>query len=120
MKPADDEQPPPDFDLDDARARCQNLFGELVEIFFAEVDGLMGVLRAAAGEGEIAEVARLAHRLKGSVAYLGAAPATATCARLEELGRGRPPGEMDGLILALGPQIERLKAALAPHRAPPG
>jgi HPt (histidine-containing phosphotransfer) domain-containing protein len=114
--PAD---PAPDFDLDDARARCQHLFHDMVEFFFAEADVLLGQIRAAADKGEAAEVARLAHRLKGSVAYLGAAPATETCAQLEELGRAGPSAEMDALVGELGPRIERLQAALAPHRKPP-
>jgi CBS domain-containing protein len=73
----------------------------------------------AAGRGEAAEVARLAHRLKGSVAYLGAATATETCARLDELGHGGPSAELDALVRELGLRIERLQAALAPHRKPP-
>jgi HPt (histidine-containing phosphotransfer) domain-containing protein len=114
--PAD---PAPDFDLDDAQARCRNLFPDMVEFFFAEADVLLGQIRAAAGKGEVAEVARLAHRLKGSVAYLGAAPATEACARLEELGYAGPSAEMDALVRELGARIERLQAALAPHRKPP-
>ncbi|MGA2063845.1 MAG: Hpt domain-containing protein [Thermoguttaceae bacterium] len=107
-----------DFNLDDARARCRNLFHDMVEFFFAEADRLLGEIRAAAAKGDAAGVARLAHRLKGSVAYLGAAPATETCGRLEELGRAGPSAEMVEAAGELDLRIERLKAALAPHRKP--
>ena len=48
---------------------------EMIQCFFDEVDNLFPQMRAALEKGDLAEVGRLGHRMKGTVVYLGAQPA---------------------------------------------
>jgi two-component system, sensor histidine kinase and response regulator len=107
------------FDLDDAVTHCfgnYRLFQDMVGCLFGEGDALLEQMRTALANGNATEMGNVAHRLKGTVCYLGAAPALEANRRVEEMDKA---GNLEGAAEAihqLTEQVEILKAALAPHR----
>ena len=86
--------PQPIFDHVEAIRQCQgkqHLFQEVVGFFFDDVDPLLERIRQASQRGDTAELAAAAHRLKGTLVYLGAAPALDAVRRVERAG-DRGPG----------------------------
>jgi len=63
------------------------------------------------------EVGRLGHRMKGTVIYLGAQPATDAAMRVERLGEssGGTQAEAEEAVNALERECLALKAALSEH-----
>ena len=107
------------FDLAVAVNRCFNnyeLFQDMVDSLFTEADELLGQMREALHVGDLAEVGHRAHRLKGTVVYLGAEQAADATRRVEQLGRSADAAAVPEALDRLEAQIERLKAALAPHQ----
>jgi HPt (histidine-containing phosphotransfer) domain-containing protein len=78
-----------------------DLLAELVALFSEDAPRHVARLREAVGRQDPAEVARVAHTLKGSAATLGARLMSATCAELESASRA---GRTD-----LGPLMARLE-----------
>ena len=108
------------FDLDLAVRRCFNnpkMLRDMIGYFFAEMDSLFPLLRAAWQRGDWDEVGNLGHRLKGTVVYLGAEAARAAAAGVERFSdsEGGTPAEADDAINALDHECLRLKAALTAH-----
>ena len=63
------------FNPEEALTRCfnsQDMVREMIQCFFDEVDNLFPQMRAALEKGDLVEVGRLGHRMKGTVVYLGA------------------------------------------------
>ena len=63
------------FDLDEAVSKCYGEYGmvqEMVGCLFNEADVLVEQMRTALANGEAIAMANAAHRLKGTVAHLGA------------------------------------------------
>jgi len=74
------------FDSELALKRCSNspdIVREMIQCFFGEVDRLLPQMHAAVEKGDLAEISRLGHRMKGTVVYLGAEPATQAALRVE-------------------------------------
>ncbi len=66
------------FNAEEALARClrnPEMLEEMIRCFRDEVDSLLPQMRAALEQGNLVEVGRLGHRMKGTVVYLGAHPA---------------------------------------------
>ena len=91
---------------------------EMIQCFFDEVDNLFPQMRAALKKGDLVEVGRLGHRMKGTVVYLGAEPAKEAALRVERfckcegqhtIGGGAKPS------IALEHECIALKAALVQH-----
>jgi two-component system sensor histidine kinase/response regulator len=107
------------FDLDEAVSKCfgkYDLFQEMTGCLYCEADSLLEQMRAALGNGAGTELANTAHRLKGTVAYLGAVPALAATACVENIGRS---GDLSAALAAidrLAMELDRLKSALDGHR----
>jgi PAS domain S-box-containing protein len=113
---------PPVFDPEKARLRClnsQNLLCEMIQCFFSEAESLLPQIRAALGKGDLEKVSRLGHRMKGTVAYLGAQPASEAALRVERLyeSSGGTPSDAEEAVQSLDRECRGLKAALADHRA---
>jgi HPt (histidine-containing phosphotransfer) domain-containing protein len=109
----------PVFRLDDALEKClgrRDLFQEIVECLFGEADALLGQMRGALGDGAAAELAAAAHRLKGTVAYLGAAPALEATQCVETVGRSGDWSAAPAALERLARELDRLKEALGEHR----
>jgi PAS domain S-box-containing protein len=108
------------FDPEEALSRCFNsadMVREMSQCFFDEVEHLFPQLRAALKQGDLGEVGRLGHRLKGTVVYLGAQPATEAARRVERFCKpsGGTPSEAEEAINALEHECIVLKAALSKH-----
>jgi HPt (histidine-containing phosphotransfer) domain-containing protein len=102
------------FDPDLALARCfdsEKMVRNIAEIFSAEREGLLTDMRAALSNGNLEQLSRLGHRLKGTVAYLGAQPATDAADRLEQFSVASAE-EAVGLLEI---ECEALAAALRKH-----
>ena len=98
------------------------LFQDMVECLFDEADRLLARMRTALAAGNAKELGVAAHRLKGTVVYLGAAPALDATRRVERMGLSAELTDADDAIRQLDEQIAALKQALAAHRkaaAPP-
>ena len=108
------------FNAEVAVSRCFNsprMVGDMIHCFFDEVEGLFPQMRAALMQGDLVQVGRLGHRMKGTVAYLGAEPAEHAARRVEQFCRssGGAPMEAEEAVNALEHQCAVLKAALSAH-----
>ena len=108
------------FDPEEALTRCFNsrdMVREMIQCFFDEVDNLFPQMRAALEKGDLVEVGRLGHRMKGTVVYLGARPAKEAALRVERFCKssGGTPSEAEEAINALEHECMALKAALTEH-----
>jgi len=108
----------PPFNLNEAMARLDGKFGlfrEMAGFFFSDGMQLLPEIRAAAAAGNATAVEKKAHRLKGTVLYLGAKAATETVARVETLGRSGDLADADAAIRSMEEELTRLAAALRPY-----
>ncbi len=89
LRPPPSPSPPsliPVFDPDEALSRCcdsQEMLREMIQGFLDEVDKVLPQMRAALATGDLVQVGRLGHRMKGTVVYLGAEPARQATLGLE-------------------------------------
>jgi CheY-like chemotaxis protein len=108
------------FNPEEALALCFNsedLVRELIQCFFNDVDTLFPQMRAALEKGDLMEVGRLGHRLKGTVVYIGAEPVKQATLRVEQFCKtsGGTPSEAKEAIDLLENECMALKTALAGH-----
>jgi signal transduction histidine kinase/CheY-like chemotaxis protein/HPt (histidine-containing phosphotransfer) domain-containing protein len=112
--------PSPGFDPELALKRCFNkpeMVGDLIRYLFSEADSLFPQMRAALEKGDLREVGRLGHRLKGTVVYLGAASTSEAALRVERFEwHGGEQSEAEEAVNALEHECEVLKAVLTEHR----
>jgi PAS domain S-box-containing protein len=74
------------FDFDVALKRCSNspeIMREMIQCFVSEAEKLLPQMHASIERSDIEEISRLGHRIKGTVVYLGAEPATQAALRVE-------------------------------------
>ncbi|MHB8900618.1 MAG: ATP-binding protein, partial [Thermoguttaceae bacterium] len=74
------------FNPDEAVRRCfnrQDVVRKMIRFFYDEVDNLFPQMRAALERRDLVEVGQLGHRMRGTVAYLGATPAEDATRRVE-------------------------------------
>ena len=112
------ELPANTFNLQEALKSCFNsrMFWEMVEFFFTESIEMMNQMHAALKDGNAEAVGRAAHRLRGTILYLGANRAMEAALQVEEAGMS---GDLTAVAEALGSldtQIQLLKQALPPNR----
>ena len=105
------------FDPEEALTSCGNspvMLREMVQCFFDEVDALFPQMCAALESGDLAEVGRIGHRLKGTIVYLGAQPARQAALGVERFStsHGATPAEAKKAVRAFEHQCTVLKAAL--------
>jgi CheY-like chemotaxis protein len=112
------------FDPELALKRCfgkPKLVQDTVRCFFDDADSLLPQMRTALEKGDLQELGRLGHRLKGTVVYLGAEPARTAAQRVERFHcSGGEAVEAGEAVNSLAQQCELLKAALAEHQATAG
>jgi HPt (histidine-containing phosphotransfer) domain-containing protein len=90
---------------------------EMIQCYCDEVDNLFPQMRAAVDKGDLVELGRLGHRMKGTVVYLGAQSAleAALCVeRFYHAGDGTP-SEAEEAINALERECLALRTALVKH-----
>ncbi len=116
----------PGFDLDEALGRLGTDRGRLAAVLlrfahdFADTPGEMARLIAS---GDREEAARLAHRVKGTAANVGAVEAAEAARRLEdELRRGRGSQSLPAFIASLRSALGAVKAGVRqlPEEHPAG
>src|SRR5688572_30214330 len=90
----------------------ETLLREITEIFLEEYPTLLEEIRAAVQAGDPGRLERSAHTLKGSVANFGAAQATRTAYRLEQIGREQHLDEAPAALRALELHFSALRPAL--------
>jgi HPt (histidine-containing phosphotransfer) domain-containing protein len=93
------------------------LLAEVVELFCEAYPRQRAELGGAILRGDAAEVTRLAHAIKGSVAFFASGPALDLARELEMIGRGADlaaaPATFSALEAAMGPLLEALRAFVA-------
>jgi CheY-like chemotaxis protein len=108
------------FDRDEALSRCADdpeMLREMIQCFFDEIDSGFPQMRATLEKGDLEEVGRLGHRMKGTVVYLGAEPAKQSALGLERFCKssGGSLSEAEAAINGLEHECMMLKAALTEH-----
>ena len=89
----------------------------MIAYFFKDVDSLLPQMRAALRRGDLVEVGRLGHRLKGTIVHLGAAAAREAAKRVERLYYGGgEQSEAEEAVRAFERECEALKAVLTEHQ----
>ena len=86
------------------------LFQEMVAFFFRDSPAVMAAIRSGLQDRSAAALDRHAHKLMGTLLYLGAEPALQAARRVEILGR--LGGDLTGAAEAVG-HLEREMARLA-------
>jgi HPt (histidine-containing phosphotransfer) domain-containing protein len=88
---------------------------EMIACFFDDVDTLLPLMCAALEQGDLPEVGRLGHRIKGTVVYLGARMAEEAALRVEQCGGSNagPPSAAAEAVQALKRECLALKTVLA-------
>jgi len=106
------------FDRDVALKRCsdsQPVLTKMMRCFLNEVPVVLPQLETACAAGDVPEMSRLAHRLKGTLVYLGAEPATNAAIAIEELPTDCDRAVAQTALAALNRECAALAAALAGH-----
>ncbi len=85
---------------------------EVLRLFLREVPLRMDRLRNAWAAGNIEEVYRAAHSLKGSAGNIGAQRLLGVCRQLDEMGRAGDLTEAAPLVAALGLEFDRVAAEI--------
>ena len=85
---------------------------EVLQLFLTEVPRRMDRLRNACAAGNIEEVYRAAHSLKGSAGNIGAQRMMGVCRQLDEMGRAGDLTDAAPLLAALGIEYERVVAEI--------
>jgi HPt (histidine-containing phosphotransfer) domain-containing protein len=108
------------FNAEEAVARCfkrEEMLRQMIQFFFREVDDLFPQMRAALKRGDLAEVGRLGHRMKGTVVYLAAEPATEAAVHVERFSTSATgtAAEAEEAVDALEHECRLLRTALLEH-----
>ena len=108
------------FDADAALKRCLSkpeLLQKMIAFFVQDADDSLPKMCAALQKGDLVEVGRLGHRLKGSIAHIGAEAAGEAALRVEYfLLHAGDAAQCEEAIGALERECDVLKAALAEHQ----
>ncbi|MCE5267170.1 MAG: PAS domain S-box protein [Planctomycetaceae bacterium] len=121
------ETPPrvesPVFDPRAALQRClgsPDLLAQMIQFFFKDLDELLPQIHSALQRGDLAEVARLSHRFKGTITHLAAERAREAAREMERIGiSGTPQPNAEESLATLDRECQVLKAALLDHQAAP-
>ena len=121
-KPSETSPPatPVVFNRQEALSRCcdqPDILQEVVERFFDEVESSLPQMRAALERGDLVEVGRLGHRMKGTLVYLGAEPARGAAMRVEQFCKsvGGTASDAEEAVTVLEHECSALKAALTEY-----
>ena len=85
---------------------------EVLRLFLQEVPPRMDRLRIAYAAGNIEEVYRAAHSLKGSAGNIGAQRFMGVCRQLDEMGRAGDLAEAAPLVNALALEYQTVAAEI--------
>jgi HPt (histidine-containing phosphotransfer) domain-containing protein len=91
----------------------ERLVQELIEVFFREVPGQLESIEAAARDGDIERVQKLAHKLKGAAGSFGAPTLQAVAIEIGMVALGQGARPYSELVEQAGAELERLRQAVA-------
>jgi HPt (histidine-containing phosphotransfer) domain-containing protein len=103
------------FDREAARVSLggrDNLLQEMTAFFFEDAPRRLAEIQAGLRDQSPSAIARAAHRLNGTLVYLGAKPAWQAAHRVEQAGSAGDLTQAASAIQILTGQIARLDAAL--------
>jgi two-component system sensor histidine kinase/response regulator len=89
-----------------------DVLAEVLQMFLDEVPPRIDRVRNAYASGNIQEVHRSAHSLKGSAGNVGAHALHAVCKQLDELGRSGDLAAAGPLVDALGTEFAKVEAEI--------
>lgn len=89
---------------------------DIIELFLTLSPDIYGTARAAYADGDSQSVARAAHKLKSQAAYFGARRMVNVCKQLETHGYAGELTRCERLLDDLEDELDRVVAALQPHR----
>ena len=89
-----------------------DVLAEVLQLFLKEVPPRMDRLRIAYAAGNIEEVYRAAHSLKGSAGNIGAQRLMGVCRKLDEMGRAGDLSDAAPVVAALGLEYETVAAEI--------
>jgi PAS domain S-box-containing protein len=112
------------FNPEDAKRMCcdnRELLRDMARYFMQDYNELLLHARSAFGEIDAVKVGALSHRLKGTLAYLGAPRAVEAASRVEVLGDPARSGEGDVMeaVRSLEKECQVLNAALRDYLSTP-
>jgi PAS domain S-box-containing protein len=88
------------------------LLRQVVEVFLEEKASMLAAVRVAVERGDAAEIARAAHRIKGTCMTLAARLAGEAAAQLERMGRAGDLDQVRGLLVLLDDRVRQVEAEL--------
>ena len=94
----------------------QSFVQEVIELFVTLSPQIYQTARDSFLAGDAQSVARAAHKLKSQGAYFGALRLVQVCRQLEQHGYGNQLGRCERLLDDLEDELDRVVAALEPHR----
>lgn len=94
----------------------QSFVQEVIELFVHLAPQLYSTAREAFAAQDLPSVGRAAHKLKSQAAYFGAARLVHVCRQLEQYGYTSDFSRCDRLLDDLEDELDRVVAALEPHR----
>jgi HPt (histidine-containing phosphotransfer) domain-containing protein len=90
----------------------------MIAFFFKDADKFLPQMRAALERGDLPEVGRLGHQLKGTLGHIAAEQARGAAERVEHyLLHAGEQAEAEEAVRALDHQCEVLKATLTDFRS---
>jgi two-component system, sensor histidine kinase and response regulator len=96
----------------------RDLLAQMIRFFFEDADRLLPELRSALQRGDLTEVGKLGHRLKGTISHLAAKLAGVAALRLERVGMGGGShDEAEEAVAAFEQECDVLRAALVQYQA---
>jgi two-component system, chemotaxis family, CheB/CheR fusion protein len=110
----------PVFDPQAALKECfgaQELLSQMIQFFFEDYDNLLPQIHAAQERGDLPELGKLGHRLKGTILHLGAELAEEAAADVERVGLyGGERAEAEEAVRWLERECQVLRAALTEYQ----
>lgn len=89
---------------------------DIIELFLTLTPDIYGTARAAYADGDAQSLARAAHKLKSQAAYFGARRMVSVCKQIEQYGYAGELSRCERLLDDLEDELDRVVAALQPHR----
>jgi two-component system, sensor histidine kinase and response regulator len=109
------------FDAASALKQClgkPDLLADIIQFFFDDLNKLLPQIHAAMQRGDLTEMGKLGHRLKGTITHLAAEPASEAAQQVDRLGRfGSGQAEAEEAVRVLERECQILKAVLAEYQA---
>jgi CheY-like chemotaxis protein/HPt (histidine-containing phosphotransfer) domain-containing protein len=99
--------------------QSEALLREIAAVFLQHSPRLLGEVRAALDQGDVARLKRAVHSLRGSAAHFAAAEAVAAARGLEAMAEANDLGGAAEAYQALEREVRRLEQALTGVASPP-